>query len=122
MPLVTRRGIHVDRRRPVRTDQENQTGRATSNPVGPVQEPPPPHNTVLPSIRGTPQSGLKLAALNGSWTSPDPLTFSYQWQRCDSDGTNCTNVSGMPGRPYYYKVTSADVGHLIQLIVTATDL
>jgi hypothetical protein len=81
----------------------------------------PPHNTVLPSIRGTPQSWLKLAALNGSWTSPDPLTYSYQWQRCDSDGTNCTDVSGMPGRPYYYKNTAADIGHLIQLIVTATD-
>jgi hypothetical protein len=81
----------------------------------------PPQNTVLPSIRGTPQSGLKLAAVNGSWTRGDPLTFSYQWQRCDSDGTNCTDVSGMPGRPYYYKNTSADVGHKIQLIVTATD-
>ena len=62
-----------------------------------------------------------LVTLSTIISSSDTCTFSRKWQRCDSDGTNCTNVSGMPGRPYYYKNTAADIGHLIQLIVTATD-
>ena len=102
------------------TDQENQTGQATSNAVGPVTNPPPPHNMVAPAISGTTQDGQTLTASRGKWSSPDPLTFTYQWQRCDSDGTNCVDVPAS-GHPYTYKLSSADIGHLIQVIVTATD-
>jgi hypothetical protein len=103
------------------TDSENQTGQATSNALGPVTGPSPPVNTVPPVVTGTAQDGQYLKVSNdGTWTSPDHLTFTYQWQRCDSDGTNCSNVSGS-SPAYFYKLTSADVGHLIQVVITATD-
>ena len=103
------------------TDQENQTGQATSNLLGPVTGASPPTNTVLPVISGTTQVGqfLKVSS-NGTWTSPETLTFTYQWQRCDSDGTNCVNVPGS-SPAWFYQLTSADLNHKIQVIVTATD-
>ena len=103
------------------TDAENQTGQSTSNLLGPVTNPPAPQNTVAPVISGTTQDGQYLKVTSdGTWTSGDRLTYTYQWQRCDTGGANCTNVPAA-SPAYFYKQTSGDIGHKIQVIVTATD-
>jgi hypothetical protein len=77
-------------------------------------------NVVAPSISGTPTEGLVLEASPGVWTGTPPLTYSYQWQRCDSGGASCVAISGATGQQYI--VQSADVGGTIRVQVTATDL
>ena len=101
------------------TDKENQAVPATATPVGPVTPPPPPFTTVPPAISGTPQDGQTLQATGGTWSSPDSLAYHYQWQRCDSSGAGCTNVSGAAST--LYKLTGADFGHQVTVLVTATD-
>ena len=30
---------------------------------------------------------------HGTWTGTAPITYTYQWQRCDADGTNCADIA-----------------------------
>lgn len=70
-----------------------------------------PVNTVLPSITGKPIVGKKLTANPGEW-DVDGLKFSYQWQ---VDGTT---IVGADKRKY--RVTAADEGKAITVVVTAS--
>src|SRR5207244_993896 len=54
-----------------------------------VVTPPPPSNTSPPTITGTAQQGQTLTGAHGTWTN-SPTSFSYQWQQCDSGGSNCS--------------------------------
>ena len=47
-----------------------------------------------PTIVGTAQTTKTLAGLPGSWAGGKPVTFLYQWQRCDAAGANCTPIVG----------------------------
>ena len=58
-----------------------------------------PANTTPPSVSGTPRDGETLTAEEGTWTGTDPITYAYQWQRCDGNGLNCANLAGATGRP-----------------------
>lgn len=84
-----------------------------------VNPPPPPQNKSLPAISGTLTDGQTLKTTTGTWSSPQKLTYAYQWQRCTSTGTRCTNISGATHGSY--KLASADTGHKITVRVTATD-
>jgi len=101
------------------TDADDQSTQAASNIIGPVAEPPQPQNTASPSISGTAQSGQFLTLSNGSWSSPDHLTYDYQWLRCSNYGASCNNISGAT-HPYY-KLAPADIGFWISAFVGATD-
>ena len=79
----------------------------------------PPVNTVPPSVTGTPADGGTVTADPGTWTGTLPIDFAYQWQRCDADGTNCTDIPGATDETY--SPTAADVGHPIVVVVTATN-
>ncbi|MBV9214511.1 MAG: hypothetical protein JOZ25_12800 [Actinobacteria bacterium] len=79
----------------------------------------PPVNTVAPTISGTPKDGQTLTAANGTWTGTAPITYTYQWERCDSTGANCSNVSGATSSTY--TLGSSDVGSTIRVVVTGTN-
>jgi hypothetical protein len=79
----------------------------------------PPKNTSLPSISGTPAVGQTLSASAGSWSGDTPITFAYQWRRCDSNGANCVSVGGASSSTYV--VGSSDVGFRMRVRVTATN-
>jgi hypothetical protein len=71
----------------------------------------------LPTIAGTPMTGQKLAAGVGRWGGTTPITYAYQWQRCDSAGNSCSNIVGATGTTY--TLGSADVQRRLRVVVTA---
>lgn len=85
-------------------------GTATSNP--------PPANSTLPDISGTPQAGQSLSATTGSW-SGSPTSYAYQWQDCDTSGANCAAVAGATSSSYTAQTN--DVGFRLRVAVTATN-
>jgi sugar lactone lactonase YvrE len=101
------------------TDQAGQSTPVTAVAVGPVGAPPAPSSSSPPSIGGAAQAGQTLTATHGSWTSPDALTFSFQWELCDAAGSGCVNIAGATGSSLL--LTAADVGHEVAVVVSATD-
>ena len=79
----------------------------------------PPVNSSLPTIAGTDQQGHTLTASNGSWGGTAPITFTYQWQRCDSSGSSCGAIGGAKSQNYV--ASSGDVGRTIRVQVTGTN-
>ncbi len=78
-----------------------------------------PTNTSPPSVTGTDTQGQVLTASTGAWSGSTPMTYSYQWQDCDSSGSSCVNISGATGSTY--TLTSSDVGDTIAVAVTASN-
>jgi hypothetical protein len=101
------------------SDPWHQTTPATAPAVGPVGNPPAPRNTRQPAISGTAKRGQTLKTTTGSWSSPDPLAFAYQWQRCTATGSNCTKIAGATHASF--TLTAADAGHKITVTVIASD-
>lgn len=90
----------------------NATGvvTATGGSSGPV-------NTALPVVTGKAAQGQSLVSTNGTWTGAAPITYTYQWVRCDATGANCIAV---PGETQSNRVlTDGDVGHRMRIKVTA---
>jgi hypothetical protein len=77
-----------------------------------------PSNTSLPTISGTAQDGALLTASTGSWTN-SPISYAFQWLRCDSAGGSCAAIAGANSQRY--TVASADVGHRLRVKVTASN-
>jgi RHS repeat-associated protein len=74
-------------------------------------------NTSAPALSTThPVIGTALSVSNGSW-SHGPLSYGYQWERCNPEGKNCTAISGATN-PTYTPVL-ADNGHVLEARVTA---
>jgi hypothetical protein len=77
-----------------------------------------PQSNSAPTISGQPREGSTLTANNGNWAN-SPTSFSYQWQQCDSTGSNCNPISGANSKSY--KVATGDVDHALKVAVTATN-
>jgi GH25 family lysozyme M1 (1,4-beta-N-acetylmuramidase) len=71
-----------------------------------------------PTIVGPPEAGQLLAAVPGTWEGGKPITFTYQWRRCDAAGANCAAITGATAESY--RPVTADVGHSLKVFVTAT--
>ena len=77
-----------------------------------------PINSIAPTITGTPEVGQVLTTSTGSWTNT-PTNYIFQWQRCTWLADQCTNISGSTASSY--TLTSADAGHRLLAIVTASN-
>ena len=79
----------------------------------------PPANTSLPAISGPTQTGGKIKASSGSWSGTTPITFGYQWLRCDSAGAACAPIAGATSNTY--TLATADAGRTVRVVVTASN-
>ena len=89
---------------------------ATSNPTSVITA-ARPVNTAEPSISGTARVGSTLQANRGEWAGEQPITYSFQWLRCNDKGDNCSELSGANDTSYV--VRDADTGRTIRVRVTA---
>jgi hypothetical protein len=79
-----------------------------------------PAVTSAPTINGQPRDGQMLSADRGSWSGTTPITYAYQWQRCDADGSNCSDITSATAS--IYQLTSADAGRTVRVAVTARNV
>jgi hypothetical protein len=75
-------------------------------------------NITAPAVTGTPVRGSTLTADRGRWAG-GPSSFTYQWNRCDAAGANCTPITGAVGQTYVPGTT--DAGARLTVTVTATN-
>ena len=92
--------------------------KATSAATAVVTLIPPPVDTALPTVSGSPVEGQTLSATTGSWEG-SPASYTYQWEDCNTAGQACTNIAKATSSTY--KLASTDVGHTLRVIVTATN-
>jgi hypothetical protein len=79
----------------------------------------PPANTGAPSITGTARVGETLTAQNGTWSN-GPTAFRYQWQRCNTAGAACVEITGAVEKTYL--VTNADRSRTLRVLVVASNI
>ena len=91
--------------------------------IPPTQPPPPPPvapaNKTLPQVSGTTRAGQTLTATPGTWTGTPAPALAYQWQRCDSGGGSCQNVTGATSATY--GLGAGDVDSTLRVSVSATN-
>ena len=93
----------------------------SSTPTNAPPLPPvvlPPVSLGPPAISGTPEQGQMLTTSDGAWLD-SPTHYGYEWEDCDSSGSNCSAISGATSASY--ALTGVDVGHTIRSVVTASN-
>jgi hypothetical protein len=60
-----------------------------------------------------------LTAQPGSWSGTQPITFKYQWLRCDKNADRCSAIAGETHKTT--QLGDEDIGHTIRVRVTATN-
>jgi hypothetical protein len=94
---------------------------------GPSPGTGPPRNVSYPTINlqsgdSQPVVGHFLTASVGTWDGAFPITYQYQWKRCDAgdplNGT-CVNIGGATSS--FYTPVAADAGKRLRIQVTATN-
>jgi hypothetical protein len=78
-----------------------------------------PASTSPPTISGSAVQGQTLTTTTGSWTGAAPISYAYQWQRCDASGSACASLPGANDSTYV--VGTADVGGTLRVLVTASN-
>ena len=87
---------------------------------------PGPVNTALPKITlpigfDAPQVGMFLSATTGTWSGVQPITFKYQWTKCDNTVATkpCFDI---PGATFSFFTPTIDLAHWdISVTITATN-
>ncbi|MHB8468606.1 MAG: hypothetical protein ACYDCH_02455 [Gaiellaceae bacterium] len=78
-----------------------------------------PANSKQPNPSGTPKDGSTISVDNGAWTGAQPITYTYQWQRCTAKNPVCTGIGKATGQTY--RVGGADVGSVLRAAITAAN-
>ncbi len=78
-----------------------------------------PANSEAPKLSSTtPVLGEELSVSNGAWSN-SPLSYSYQWERCNVSGAECTILPGATNQAY--TVRYGDEEHTLAVLVTAAN-
>jgi hypothetical protein len=98
----------------VTASNSDGSAKAVSSPTAVVGS-GAPVNTSPPTIVGTIKQGATITATSGTWTGAGPISFTYQWRRCDTSGGDCDDTSTGQTR----QLGTEDVGHTIRVEVRA---
>ncbi len=79
----------------------------------------PPSSTAAPAVSGVAIAGRTLSATTGTWSGPAPITYDYQWQRCNTAGESCANIEAASGSTY--TLATGDVASTVRVVVTASN-
>jgi hypothetical protein len=85
--------------------------------AGTLTPPAPPASVKPPTITGAPLSGQTLTESHAVW-SGSPASYTYQWQDCTTDGTDCVAIPGAVAQSY--TAGAGDVGHTLEVVEVAT--
>src|SRR5215207_10572344 len=88
---------------------------ASGGIAGPSQTLVAPRNEAKPTISGTQRVGETLRANPGTWSGTFPITYTYQWVRCNTQMANCTNRASSRS----ITLNDADRGRRMLVVVTA---
>ena len=100
---------------------------SSSGPPPPQDTANGPTNTSYPVITltsgdSTPIVGHSLSASQGTWTGTFPISYTYQWKRCDpTDPVNGPCVGITSATSSVYTPTTADYGKRLRVAVSATN-
>lgn len=81
--------------------------------------PTPPVNVSPPTISGTVRESEVLSADTGSW-SGSVTGYAHAWQRSSDGGQTWSDIAGADSTGYV--PTAADIGFLLRVVVTASNL
>ena len=97
-------------------------GKPTGTPLLHIEydtgPPQPPTNVTSPTISGIARVGQALHVDPGTWNGTPPISYAYQWLRCDATGAGCGDI-GAGGNSY--TPVASDVGQTIRVTVTASN-
>ncbi len=74
-----------------------------------------PTNSTRPAVSGITQSGSLVGASTGVWSGL-PTSYSYQWFRCNSAGSNCSAITGATSQTYAV-LANSDAGATLAVSV-----
>jgi hypothetical protein len=101
----------------VRATNGSGTTLAASNATNAIGASGAPRFTAAPTVGGSTAQGSTLATSNGSWTGASPISYAYQWLRCNTAGGACSLIAGATKNTYV--LTASDVGKTLRSRVTA---
>jgi hypothetical protein len=93
------------------TAASNATPRVTAPDAG------RPVNAQPPTLSGTPAQGQTLRVSPGTWNGVQPITFTFEWLRCDTAGNNCIVQPGFNDDAYVLR--DGDIGKTVRARVIA---
>ena len=112
----------IGRRMRVSVTASNAEGSQTSlSKVGSAVAPALalPANSKPPTVSGSAQEGSSLVVRAGTWKGTKPISYTYEWKRCNADGAACVAIEGARGTSYSLK--SQDIGHTIRVVERASN-
>ena len=77
-----------------------------------------PVNSTPPTISGHAVQGETMTEAHGTWTN-EPSSYSYQWERCSANGSECAAIGGATAQTYV--LAPADVGHKLVVVEVASN-
>ena len=111
----------VGHRLRVRVTATNLDGSSTAASNATARVPAPdagrPANVQPPTLSGTPTEGQTLRVTPGTWNGVQPITFTFEWLRCDTAGNNCIVQPGFNDDAYTLR--DGDIGKTVRARVIA---
>jgi RHS repeat-associated protein len=85
----------------------------------PLAQSTAPVSESAPQFSAAPVVGSELTVSQGTWSN-SPLSYGYQWERCNSAGAACEAIAGATNQGYTPRHDD-DEGHTFLVLVTATN-
>ncbi len=103
----------------VTAENQGASGSATSNPTATITAPSAIANTTAPTVTGEAAELQVLTAHPGEWSGSAPIAYTYQWEMCNTEGSECFEIPGATEATY--ALQAGDTGTTIRVSITASN-